>query len=39
MEICGEYLEQLMDRDLFDYLHAHYCHFFPRFRDCTWCVR
>lgn len=39
MEICGEYLKQHTDRDLFDYFRAHYRHFFPRLRDRTRFVR
>jgi hypothetical protein len=35
MEICGAYLKQHTDQDLFDYFHAHYRHFFPRLTDRT----
>jgi Transposase DDE domain len=35
MEICGEYLMQHTDRDLFSYFRVHYRHFFPCLRDRT----
>jgi hypothetical protein len=32
MEICGAYFRHHQDRDLFDYFHSHYRHFFPNLR-------
>ena len=33
MELCGAYFKLHTDKDLFDYFHSHYRHFFPRLRD------
>jgi hypothetical protein len=33
MEICGEYFKSTSDKDIFEYFHTHYAHFFPRLRD------
>ncbi|MCA1849859.1 MAG: IS982 family transposase [Acidobacteria bacterium] len=33
MEICGAYFKHHPDKDLFDYFHSHYRHFFPNLRD------
>lgn len=33
MEICGAYFKDHLDKDLFDYFHSHYRHFFPQLRD------
>ncbi len=33
MEICGAYFKHHLDKDLFDYFHSHYRHFFPNLRD------
>jgi hypothetical protein len=32
MEICGEYFGFHQDEDIYDYLRAHYAHFFPLLR-------
>ncbi len=33
MELCGAYFKLHTDKDLFDYFHSHYHHFFPALRD------
>jgi hypothetical protein len=33
MEICGAYFKHHLDKDLFDYFHSHYRHFFPALGD------
>ena len=33
MEICGAYFKHHLDKDLFDYFHSHYRHFFPHLGD------
>ncbi len=33
MEICGAYFKLHLDKDLFDYFHSHYQHFFPKLKD------
>lgn len=33
MEICGAYFKLHTDKDLFEYFHSHYRHFFPALRD------
>jgi hypothetical protein len=33
MELCGAYFKLHLDKDLFDYFHTHYRHFFPKLRD------
>lgn len=32
MEICGAYFKHHVDKDLFDYFHSHYRHFFSNLR-------
>lgn len=39
MEICGAYFKLHLDKDLFDYFHNHYHHFFPNLRDRSSFVR
>ena len=39
MEICGEYFGFHKDKDLFDYFHKHYRHFFPKLSEWTSFVR
>ena len=39
MEICGAYFKLHQDKDLFDYFHSHYRHFFPNLKDRTSFVR
>ena len=39
MEICGAYFKLHTDKDLFDYFHSHYHHFFPNLRDRSSFVR
>lgn len=39
MEICGACFKHQQDKDLFDYFHSHYRHFFPHLKDRTSFVR
>jgi Transposase DDE domain len=39
MELCGAYFKLQTDKDLFDYFHSHYRHFFPNLRDRSSFVR
>jgi len=39
MEICGEYLGQHEDEDIYEYFREHYSHFFPDLRERTGFVR
>jgi len=39
MELCGEYFKHSTDKDLFDYFHSHYRHFFPNLRERSSFVR
>ena len=39
MEICGAYFKLHSDKDLFDYFHSYYRHFFPNLKDRSSFVR
>jgi hypothetical protein len=39
IEICGEYFKHQTDKDLYDYVAAHYRHFFPRLPNRSLFVR
>jgi len=39
LEICGAYFKLQSDKDLFDYFHSHYRHFFPYLKDRSSFVR
>ncbi len=39
IEICGEYFKHHTDKDLYDYVAAHYRHFFPRLPNRSLFVR